>query len=160
MYSCTLNRLRATILDPLIVFLPWIFDGSVTGCVAGGHNSSPSYVTFVSVVRLACGFRSVEALRAHALAHTLYSLIGSIGGSLTKPELDESLTVFDLKRLDSYTRNLVDYHTITDLVPYVARCYFLRRIPVHLSPAQSAIVLAVGLQMRTLDEVSVCVGFV
>jgi N-acetyltransferase 10 len=69
--------------------------------------------------------------------------------------MDELFTPFDLKRLDGYGRSLVDYHTVTDLVPAAARLLFLRRLPVHLSPAQSAIVLAVGLQMRMVDDVAV-----
>ena len=36
---------------------------------------------------------------------------------LTKGELEAVLTTYDIKRLDLYSRNMVDYHLITDLLP-------------------------------------------
>lgn len=77
---------------------------------------------------------------------------------LTKEEMDHFMSPYDLKRLEAYAHSMVDYHTITDLVPPIARYYFQRRIAVSLSPAQSAILLGVGLQLRTLDEVAVRVS--
>ena len=32
--------------------------------------------------------------------------------------------VFDLKRLESYSKNLVDFHLIMDLLPTIAKIYF------------------------------------
>lgn len=37
------------------------------------------------------------------------------------------VTLYDLKRLESYKKNLVDYHLILDLLPTLARTFFLRR---------------------------------
>ena len=79
----------------------------------------------------------------------------SVAPALTKEEMDAFMSVYDLKRLESYSRQQVDYHTVSDLVPPISRRYFVRRLPVHLSAAQSAIVLAMGLQMRTVDEIAV-----
>ncbi len=42
-----------------------------------------------------------------------------------------------MKRLELYTQNLVDYHLIMDLLPAIARLYFLGRCDTHLSPAQA-----------------------
>jgi len=39
--------------------------------------------------------------------------------------LEQHITVFDLKRLESYAKNLVDFHLIMDLVPTLAKLYFL-----------------------------------
>lgn len=36
---------------------------------------------------------------------------------LTKGDLEAILTTYDVKRLDLYSRNMVDYHLITDLLP-------------------------------------------
>ena len=34
------------------------------------------------------------------------------------------ITAYDLKRLESYSRNLVDYHMIMDLVPTLSKIFF------------------------------------
>eukprot|EP00475_Leptophrys_vorax_P004586 TRINITY_DN12740_c0_g2_i1.p1 TRINITY_DN12740_c0_g2~~TRINITY_DN12740_c0_g2_i1.p1 ORF type:complete len:761 (-),score=225.24 TRINITY_DN12740_c0_g2_i1:25-2214(-) len=76
------------------------------------------------------------------------------GGAYGWEQLKEYFTDFDLQRLDSYSRNLVDYHMILDLLPSMAKLVFLRKIAVSLSYAQAAILLAVGLQHKSVDEVS------
>jgi N-acetyltransferase 10 len=43
-------------------------------------------------------------------------------------ELDVYLTKYDVKRLEMYSNNLVDYHLVMDLVPALARLYFLNRM--------------------------------
>lgn len=45
--------------------------------------------------------------------------------SEVKPEIDLQFSRFDIKRLASYANNLVDYHVILDLLPSVAKYYFL-----------------------------------
>lgn len=45
--------------------------------------------------------------------------------SEVKPEIDLQFSRFDIKRLSSYANNLVDYHVILDLLPAVAKYYFL-----------------------------------
>ena len=71
--------------------------------------------------------------------------------ALTKSELDALMSPFDLKRLDSYANNMLDYHVILDLLPVISGLYFSGRLPVKLSGVQSSIILAVGLQRKTLD---------
>jgi N-acetyltransferase 10 len=73
-----------------------------------------------------------------------------------KSELDKVLSPFDLKRLESYANNLIDYHVILDLLPYIASQYFNDQIrdEVALSHVQSAILLAIGLQHKELDNIS------
>ncbi|KAL3697204.1 hypothetical protein R1sor_011280 [Riccia sorocarpa] len=61
------------------------------------------------------------------------------------------LTPYDMKRLQSYANNLVDYHMVLDLIPTLSRLYFLERLPVSLSLAQAAILVGVGLQHQSLD---------
>jgi N-acetyltransferase 10 len=84
-------------------------------------------------------------------------------------ELVRHFTPFDLKRLESYSQNLLDYHVIIDLIPRLSLLYFSGQLapsllssdiqddklkPVHLSPVQASILLGVGLQRKSLEDVS------
>jgi len=73
-------------------------------------------------------------------------------------ELAILLTPFDLKRLESYANNMLDYHVILDLLPIVAGLFFQRRLgdEVRLTAVQSSILLALGLQRKTIEDVEVC----
>lgn len=74
----------------------------------------------------------------------------------TRDELDAILSPFDLKRLDSYANNMLDYHVILDMLPLLASLYFTKRTDskVSLSSVQAAILLAIGLQHKNMDDVS------
>jgi N-acetyltransferase 10 len=75
--------------------------------------------------------------------------------NLSKTELEIYLTSYDIKRLEMYSNNLVDYHLIMDLIPTLAKLYFLNQMgDVHMSAVQSAILLGVGLQHKTVDAVA------
>ena len=63
------------------------------------------------------------------------------------------LTEFDLRRLESYADNLVDYHLVLDLLPLLASLLFTGRLPVALSFTQQAILLALGLQHKDVEVV-------
>ena len=62
------------------------------------------------------------------------------------------LSPFDLKRLESYANNMLDYHVILDLLPLVADLYFADRLQLSLSGVQRAILLAIGLQRKGIDD--------
>ena len=74
--------------------------------------------------------------------------------SLSKTDLDALFSPFDVKRLDSYANNMLDYHVILDLIPSIALLYFTTRLPrtVTLTGVQSSILLAIGLQRKDLDD--------
>ena len=75
---------------------------------------------------------------------------------LTHTELNESFSPFDLKRLDSYANNMLDYHVIIDMIPQIAFLYFTHRFPptgVSLTGVQQSILLAIGLQRKELEDV-------
>ncbi|KAL7878845.1 hypothetical protein AOLI_G00098190 [Acnodon oligacanthus] len=73
--------------------------------------------------------------------------------TLTSMELAAQLTPYDLKRLEMYSRNMVDYHLIMDMVPAVARMFFLKQLGgISLSAAQSALFLGLGLQHKSVDD--------
>ena len=61
-----------------------------------------------------------------------------------------------MKRLVSYGNNMLDYHVILDLLPSLASLYFSGRFSAHeikLSGVQSSILLALGLQRKTIEDV-------
>ncbi|KAF3051963.1 killer toxin resistant protein [Didymella keratinophila] len=74
---------------------------------------------------------------------------------LTKAELDALFSPFDLKRLDSYANNMLDYHVILDMLPSIATLYFAGRLKTQLkmSGVQVALLLAVGLQRKEFSDV-------
>ncbi|KAJ7447247.1 GNAT acetyltransferase 2-domain-containing protein [Mycena latifolia] len=80
--------------------------------------------------------------------------------ALSSTELSHLLTPFDLKRLEAYANNMLDYHAILDLVPTIATLFFEKRLQgtgeegsVHLSAVQSAILLGLGLQRKQIEEI-------
>ncbi|ODV92384.1 hypothetical protein CANCADRAFT_971 [Tortispora caseinolytica NRRL Y-17796] len=76
--------------------------------------------------------------------------------TISKEQLDFVLSPFDMKRLESYANNLLDYHVIVDLLPLLAQLYFTGRFgpDVSLSGVQQAILLGTGLQRKALDTLS------
>ncbi|KAK5867197.1 hypothetical protein PBY51_011711 [Eleginops maclovinus] len=72
---------------------------------------------------------------------------------LSSSELASNFSPYDLKRLELYSRSMVDYHLIMDLVPTVARMFFLKQLgDVSLSAAQCALLLGIGLQHKSVDQ--------
>ena len=97
---------------------------------------------------------------------------------LSHEELNKHFSKFDLKRLELYSRNLADYHLITDLLPTsrlivadmvllisltrththihtVSRLFFKGQVSIKLSAAQSAILLGMGLQHKSVEVLQV-----
>ena len=56
--------------------------------------------------------------------------------ALSTSELESQITKYDLKRLELYSRNMADYHLITDLLPTIARFFFLQRTQFSLPVTQ------------------------
>lgn len=75
---------------------------------------------------------------------------------LTKTELECSISLYDLKRLEKYSNNLIDYHLIIDLLPSVAKLYFTTNLcrDCNLSVAQLSILICFGLQHKTVEVTS------
>ncbi|KAK4664944.1 N-acetyltransferase 10 [Podospora pseudopauciseta] len=101
-------------------------------------------------------FPSILALTIEESAHAGAELDPSAkAGELSKAELDNVLTPFDHKRLESYSNGLLDYHVVLDLVPTIAHLFFNGKLKdVKLSGLQQAILLAVGLQRKEVDVVA------
>ncbi|RCI00572.1 killer toxin resistant protein, partial [Rhizopus stolonifer] len=76
------------------------------------------------------------------------------GRDLNKETLGLFFTPYDLKRLESYSNNMLDYHVILDMIPTIAELYFRGEMPsdIKLSGVQSAILLGIGLQRKPIDD--------
>lgn len=66
--------------------------------------------------------------------------------------LSEHLSEFDVKRLSSYARNMVDYHMILDLLPTVTMLVLTGKVPVSISNVQAAILVSLGLQRKSISQ--------
>lgn len=104
-------------------------------------------------------FRQFPALTAISLdesANAGAALDNTEIQSLTKEELDRQMSPFDLKRLESYANNMLDYHVILDLLPTIANLYFTGKLrkDVQLKGVQQLILLAIGLQRKDVDTIA------
>ncbi|CCG84352.1 protein of unknown function [Taphrina deformans PYCC 5710] len=99
-------------------------------------------------------FPSISSLSIMESADAADRLVSTSVSPLSKSDLDGILSPFDLKRLDSYSNNLLDYHVIVDLLPMIASLYFAGRLTtVKLSGVQACILLSLGLQRKIVDDV-------
>lgn len=79
--------------------------------------------------------------------------------TISADDLSPLLSPFDMKRLESYCSGMLEHHVIVDLVPLLAQLYFGRRMgDCTLSAAQQAILLALGLQRKTVDALEIELG--
>ncbi|OQV16441.1 RNA cytidine acetyltransferase [Hypsibius exemplaris] len=70
-------------------------------------------------------------------------------------ELQLFVTKYDLRRLDTYSRNMADYHLVTDLLPVLSRLLFMGQLgEFHLSAVQTAIMVGLGLQHKSVDDLA------
>ncbi|PKS12729.1 hypothetical protein jhhlp_000937 [Lomentospora prolificans] len=101
-------------------------------------------------------FPSITALSIDESTNAGAQLDKAVIKPLRKTELDELLTPFDLKRLDSYSKNMFDYRVILDLVPILAMLYFSGRLrsDIKLTGLQQCILLSLGLQRKDMDAIA------
>ena len=73
---------------------------------------------------------------------------------MSKEEADRYFNSYDIKRLEQYAMNLVDYHLVVDLVPQIARLYFTNQLgpEFSLSLVQSAILIGMGLEHKSIED--------
>lgn len=90
-----------------------------------------------------------------SLSLSILDSVSSTKSALTKEILEIYFTPFDIKRLDSYSRNLIDYHVILDMIPSVANLFFQDRLDISLSAGQKSILLGIGLQHKSVDKLTV-----
>jgi N-acetyltransferase 10 len=64
----------------------------------------------------------------------------------------QMLSAWDVRRLDSYARSMVDWHVITDLIPTITPMILDGHFDRNISFTQAAILVGVGLQRRSIDD--------
>lgn len=79
---------------------------------------------------------------------------------VTYDKIMEMFTDWDLKRLDTYQRNLIDCHLVLDLVPKFVILFFTNKLDVQLNYTQCAILLGIGLQRKNVDTISAELGII
>jgi N-acetyltransferase 10 len=92
------------------------------------------------------------ATRKSPIEFTCLRCFSSLLLELTVNMIEQYFIDYDLRRLESYTRNLVDYHLILDLVPTLARIFYLNCLPIELTPVQTALLAGIGLQYKTIEQ--------
>lgn len=103
---------------------------------------------------LSYDFKKFTASKALNIMESTKSVDHGESKQLTKSQLDDIFSPFDLKRLESYANNLLDYHVIVDLLPPIALIYFSGKMKeVKLTAIQQAILLAIGLQHKSIDDI-------
>ncbi|KAK0068529.1 N-acetyltransferase 10 [Biomphalaria pfeifferi] len=100
---------------------------------------------------LSCEFRAFSSAMALEILEN-EKFKSEKNGPLSKSQLLQYLSTYDIKRLDLYSQNLADYHLVGDLLPDLAKLYYTDHINVSLISAQSLILLALGLQRKTVEE--------
>lgn len=78
--------------------------------------------------------------------------------SLSLEELQHMITPYDMGRLKSFTNNMVEYRLIVDLVPTLAKLFFIFKAggldSLELSPVHQAMLIGIGLQFKTVDTLA------
>ncbi|KAJ1642579.1 N-acetyltransferase 10 [Coemansia asiatica] len=98
---------------------------------------------------------AMAILEAARSGRSSESLASDAEKAYTRADLMRDFSAYDLRRLDSYANNLLDYHVILDLLPTIAQHYFDGRYgsAVTLSGVQACILLGLGLQRKSVDGV-------
>ena len=91
-----------------------------------------------------------------SLCLSLAEACGSDTSTTLQKYNGSDISGFDLKRLEGYANNALDYHMIMDLVPSLSLHFFLGRLGggVSLSPVQQAILLSLGLQHKLVETIA------
>ncbi|KAJ2913890.1 hypothetical protein MD484_g6524, partial [Candolleomyces efflorescens] len=122
-------------------------------------------------------FREFGSVTALSVLEAVNAGVGSSGDDaqnspLNAQELSYLFTPFDFKRLEAYANNSLDFHVVQDLFPALASLYFQSRLdastagdntqgptttttttPTKLTAVQASILLALGLQRKTVEDV-------
>lgn len=116
-------------------------------------------------------FRELKTVTALSVLEAASRAASGDEPPLSAAELRMRLTPFDMKRLESYGNNLIELQVVVDLLPTLAALYFARRLRVEaeadadadtqggsmeltVSGLSAALLLGLGLQHRTLDDVA------
>ena len=100
------------------------------------------------------GFQ-LRNLESKLASNIIVNSIHTAVTELTLEDLQREFTAYDVKRLEQYCGNLADYHLVMDMIPTAAKWFFLGQMgDMHISLVQQCILLAVGLQHRTVEDIA------
>lgn len=109
------------------------------------------------VALLGCAFKSYDC--KFALSIMSSSIYKRKGGVPSLSELDLYMTNGDLQRLEEFLHHQCEAPLIADILPSVARLYFLSKIPdFKLKPVKAAILCGIGIQRKTPKVVATELG--
>ena len=92
---------------------------------------------------------------ALSLLHNKAADTGSVSTRISPTQLTAHVTLYDVKRLELYSNNMADHHQVTDLLPSLAKLVMTRQLgDLHLSAVQLALLVGLGLQHKTVDDLS------
>ena len=73
--------------------------------------------------------------------------------SMKKNEIELFITKDDFKRMEKYAKNLSNNSNIIDLIPTLAKLFFNNKMNIALSYTQAGILLGIGLQYKSFDDI-------
>ena len=126
------------------------------------HLPSSVAITLIDPDRVLTSATSQQVDTVESATLDTTSLINNRSRAYNSPVLTASelvsvhLSHHDLKRLELYSRNMVDHHMIIDTLPTLAMLFFQGRFPTscRLSHLQVAILLSIGLQRKSVDSIA------
>jgi N-acetyltransferase 10 len=105
---------------------------------------------------LGSSFRHVKTELALNIISTSAPSIACSIDSIQPRQIQFFLSLQDIQRLGAYSKNMVDFRLITDLLPAIAKLYFFGHLGggVRLSALQCALLVGLGMQNKQLDGIS------
>ena len=73
--------------------------------------------------------------------------------TMTRKEIELFITKDDFKRMSKYAKNLSNNSNVIDLIPTLAKLFYNKKINIELSYTQAAILLGIGLQYKSFDDI-------
>ncbi|GFU22064.1 RNA cytidine acetyltransferase [Nephila pilipes] len=108
---------------------------------------------------LGAEFRNFKASLALSVMQFSANWINKDFKELSKTDIDLLIRPHHMKALEKYCQNLLDYHTIIQIIPTLANLYFKDRLKdVALPRVQEAILLSFGIQFKVVDVISKDLG--
>eukprot|EP00943_MAST-04B_sp_MAST-4B-sp1_P001678 g1678.t1 len=147
-----------------IMLKPLSTQDMISGPEEGWCNNFSSDFAKRFLFLLSSSFRKLDVSLALSMLSKCSLAIATTNANkdssmLHKPSLSKFSTFLgplDIQRLEAYSRNLVDYRLITDLMPVMSQLYFLGKFDTSfkLSALQTAILVGVGMQSHTMDDIA------
>lgn len=105
---------------------------------------------------LSSSFRTLHVELALSVINACNPALKRLGKPITGSEMSLFISPNDTMRLEAYAKNMADYRLITDMLPSIAKMYFLGQYDksFRLSALQSAVLVGIGLQCHSIDAIA------